>query len=107
MLYFSGALIVLGVIQTTIGTLRFYNASEQEYEKLAPKKVYPVTEIKPSVSHKAIIQETQREIMYYVAEDTNTALAPSSEKSQIPTIKTEPEKSVKKPVSAKNSNSKT
>lgn len=97
MLYFSAVLIILGIIQATIGTMRLYNASEQDYEKLAPEKVYTVPEIKKPAPNTTKIQETQKEIIHYVAEDKNPTIIPSSEKSQPPVIKTEPKKSEKKP----------
>lgn len=82
MLYFSIALIILGVIQATIGTMRLYNASEQEYEKLGADKVYTVpTNINP-IPEKITKQETQKEIIYYVADDKNTALDTTKNLSQ-------------------------
>lgn len=91
-LYFSVVLIVLGVIQATIGTIRLYNASEQEYEKLAPDTVYTIPEMTDPIVGKPVIQQTQKEIIYYAAEDKttpNTPVSISLEKPQTPQIKKE------------------
>ncbi len=41
--YFSVTLILLGIGQALLGTIRLYNPSEQEYEQLSPQKTVSVT----------------------------------------------------------------
>jgi len=69
-LCFSLTLIILGAVQAVIGTVRLYNPSEQEYEKLSPKTVSNIsTETAPKPEpEKIIIQESPKETIYYVAE---------------------------------------
>jgi hypothetical protein len=85
--------------------MRLYNASEQEYEQLGADKVYIVpTSINP-VPEKITKQETQKEIMYYVAEDKNTVpnttKSPSSKEPQTSAVNKEKSESEKKPVKEK------
>jgi len=80
-LYFSLTLIILGAVQAVIGTVRLYNPSEQEYEKLSPKTVSSIPiEIAPTPKpEKIIIQESPKEVIYYVAEKQNTKDVPSED----------------------------
>ncbi len=72
-LYFSVTLVVLGVIQFIMGGLRFYNASEQNYEKLSPKKIYVTLETTEPIPEKTAPKEENQEISYYVAENQNSS----------------------------------
>lgn len=69
--YFSLTLVILGLIQAVTGTIRLYNASEQEYEKLSPKTISPLPTETAPIPEKITIQETTEEITYYVAEKKN------------------------------------
>lgn len=70
-LYFSIVLILLGVVQAIMGTLRLYNASEQSYEKLAPEKIYTRSESTTS-SPELSASEESPESTLYVAENKNS-----------------------------------
>jgi hypothetical protein len=73
-LYFSLALIVLGVGQSILGTLRWYNASEQSYEKLSPGKTYTLNdEITPTSLEKNNPEEVSEKVSYYAANSKDSA----------------------------------
>ncbi len=73
-LYFSLALIVLGVGQSILGTLRWYNASEQSYEKLSPGKTYTLNdEITPTSLEKNTPEEVSEKVSYYAANSKDSA----------------------------------
>lgn len=44
LLVFSGTLVILGTIQAFLGTLRWYNASEQSHENLQDYPIYSAEE---------------------------------------------------------------
>jgi cytoskeletal protein RodZ len=93
--YFSIVLIILGVMQATLGTVRLFNASEQEYEKLSPDTVYTISGELIPTSEKAIPQEQEsEESVYNVAEDIFQP-SPSQEPLKAP-VSTQNTKSEKK-----------
>jgi len=74
LLYFSVALLILGIGQSIIGTLRLYNSSEEEYEKLSPDKIYTIPENKPTIlPEKTVTQDISENVVYYVAEKKNSS----------------------------------
>jgi hypothetical protein len=70
--YFSIALILLGLIQGIFGTLRLYNASEESYEKLAPEKIYTLSETTKNIPKQTLPEEEKSATAYYVAGEKNS-----------------------------------
>jgi len=68
-LCFSGALILLGVVQATLGTMRLYNASEQTYENLAPKKTFTTDINTQNAAPKTSEKENSEDIIFYLVEN--------------------------------------
>ncbi len=70
-LYFSIALVLLGIGQSIMGSLRLYNASEQDYEKLSPEKIYTLPDV--TLPEKTAAKTGSEKVLYYdVAENKNT-----------------------------------
>lgn len=69
---FCSTLIVLGAVQSTMSTLRFFNASEEAHEHLAPKKIYSVgteTGVRRNLSQILSEKVWQENVGYYVLEN--------------------------------------
>jgi len=88
LLYFSITLVILGIVQWTLGTLRLYNASEQAYEKITPQKIYtteesisapPTTSIAPQ---KLVNNEASEDISFYVSENQESTQNTNKESLQ-------------------------
>lgn len=45
-------MVILGGIQSVIGTVKLYNESEQTYQKLSPKKSYNTENKAPDLTEK-------------------------------------------------------
>lgn len=71
MLYFFISMIVLWVVQSIIWTLRFYNPSEQDYERLAPQKNTDNLTKKEDINVDATIKNTELPTEPDLTPDTN------------------------------------
>ena len=60
-LFFSTTLIIMGVVQATIGTLRLFNQTEEKFESLAPKNIYSLAPNEQSISYFSSTTNGQKE----------------------------------------------
>ncbi len=101
--YFSLTLILLGIGQTFFGTLRLYNPSEQEYERLSPEKAtVPVVnttlpeETTSFLSNKTLPEEAPETQSYYVAENKTPTVITQTATQTPPTLTPQTVRSEKK-----------
>lgn len=64
--------MILGIVQSVFGTLRFYNASEQDYEHIKTQKIYTIEKNTPIPTSLPIKTEIPKDALFYASENTNT-----------------------------------